>query len=193
MECGAAVQIFYNYLASAELYNPGQGRFISLSSTSTGQNAGSNGSAVLLANGKVLIAGGVDADVIVANARLYDPVERKFLLASSITSERTGHQTTLLRNGQVLVTGGIKTVHWSASPALATAELFDPEQGRFSRLPDMMTLRTGHSATLLRNGEVLIAGGIRGSFISLSSAELFRPALIVKQTSAKASTNQSLN
>jgi hypothetical protein len=146
---------------------------------------------IILALG--LIAGGVDGEVVAANARLYDPAEHKFLSAPNMTSERAGHGTTLLSNGQVLVTGGVKTVHWPGPTVVATAELYDPEIGVFSRLPDMTMLRAGHTATLLPNGEVLIAGGVRGSFVAMSSAELFRPARIVKRDSAKASVSQSLN
>jgi large repetitive protein len=180
----------HNFLASAELYDPGQARFTSLSGTDEKNRA--NGSAVLLSNREVLIAGGVDADVIVGNARLYDPAEHKFLLAPSMTSERAADQTTLLSNGQVLVTGGVKGFDWGPV-VVATTELYDPELGVFTRLPDMTTPRAGQTATLLRSGEVLIAGGRRGSFISLSSAELFRPAPIVKRASGKTPVSQSLN
>lgn len=173
-----------NWLASADLYDPGQGRFTSLPSTAIGAAGGSNGSAVMLADGKALIAGGLDGEVIVGNARLYDPAERRFLRTGSMTNERFEHTTTVLSNGQILVTGGIKTIHWPGPTVLATAELYDPRLGAFSRLPDMTTLRAGHTATLLSDGEVLVTGGMRGSFVSLSSAELYRPAPIAKRASA---------
>jgi hypothetical protein len=200
---GGGTNFFFsgqNYLASAELYDSGQGRFSSLSTADTGEHDGSNGSAVTLANGKVLIAGGLDGEVIVNNARLYDPAERKFLRTGSMTSERMKHVATLLSNGQVLVTGGIKTTQgrranpWPSPPVLqsvvATAEIYDPEHSTFSRLPDMTTPRVGHTATLLSNGEVLIAGGMRGSFIGLSAAELYRPASLIKRASAKSSPDR---
>jgi len=165
-----------NYLASAELFDPRQGRFTLLSIFNTEEHGGSNGSAVLLANGRVLVAGGVVGEVIVSDARLYDPAERNFVQTGSMTSERLRHEATLLSDGRVLVTGGMKTINWPAPTVVATAELYEPKRGVFVRLPDMTTPRVGHTATLLPDGEVLIAGGQRGSFIALSGAELFRPA-----------------
>ncbi len=186
---GGGPNFFYsghNYLASAELYDPGQGRFNLLSSTGSGERTGSNGSAVLLANGKVLIAGGIDGEVIVSDARLYDSAERKFLLTGGMASARLRHQATLLSDGRVLVTGGIKTIQWPAHYSARDGRGYnDPERGAFVRLPDMTTPRVGHTATLLSDGEVLITGGMRGSFIGLSAAELYRPASIVKRASAK--------
>jgi hypothetical protein len=162
-----------NFIASAELYDSGHGQF---NSSSTGARTGSNGSAVLLANGKVLIAGGLDDAGIVSDARLYDPAERNFLPTGSMTSARMRHRATLLSDGRVLVTGGIKAPY--AYAAVATAELYDPDRGAFVSLPSMTAARVDHTSTLLPDGEVLIAGGIRSSFLGLSSAELFHPAAI---------------
>ncbi len=174
----------HNYLASAELFSQGQGRFNLLPSTGSGGQIGSNGSAVLLDNGKVLIAGGIEGEVITSSARLYDPGQAQFLRTGSMTSERFRDEATLLGNGRVLITGGIKLIQWPAPIVVATAELYDTQRGDFIRLPDMTSPRVGHTATLLSNGDVLIAGGMRGSFIALSSAELYR-APVVRQASAR--------
>jgi hypothetical protein len=177
---GAGPNFFFsghNYVASADLFDPAKGRFNSLSSPGIGADTVSNGSAVLLANGKVLIAGGIDDRIIVGGARLYDPSLQRFLPTGSMTIERFKHQATRLRDGRVLVTGGIKTFRWPAA-AVASAELYDPQRGAFVRLPDMTTPRVYHTATLLPTGEVLITGGERGSFLGMSSAELYRPTSI---------------
>ncbi|MGO9057515.1 MAG: Kelch repeat-containing protein [Candidatus Binataceae bacterium] len=166
----------HNFLTSAELFDPGQGRFAPVSSGGRGITGGTNGSAVLLSNGEVLVAGGIDGDIIVDNARLYDPAQRGFLRTGSMNSVRAEYVATILSNGQVLVTGGVKTAHWPGPSVVATAEVYDPRLGLFSRLPDMTTPRAGHTATLLPDGEVLIAGGLRGSFLAVPSAELYRPA-----------------
>jgi len=166
----------HNFLASAELFDPRLGRFTEVPGTGFGRSTGSNGSAVLLASGKVLIAGGIDGEVIVSSARLYDPATGQFVDARSMGSERFWHEATLLGDGCVLVTGGMKTNQWPGPVVVATAELYDPQRGAFLRLPDMTTPRAAHTATLLPDGQVLIAGGVRGSFIAVSSAELFRPA-----------------
>ena len=167
-----------NYLGGAELFDPGQGRFSLVAGT------GSNGSAMLLASEKVLIAGGIEGRVVLSDARLYDPVKQAFLATGGMTSARFRYDATLLSDGQVLVTGGVKNIRWPL-PVVATAELYDPDRGAFVALPDMTTPRIGHTATLLPDGEVLIAGGFRGSLTGLSAAELYRPASIVKHASAK--------
>jgi hypothetical protein len=50
-----------------------------------------------------------------------------------------------------------------------SAELFDPSVERFSPAGNTTTPRIDHTATLLPNGSVLIAGGYPG----LESAELY--------------------
>jgi hypothetical protein len=59
---------------------------------------------------------------------------------------------------------------------LASAELYNPATGTFSVTGSMTTAREGQTATLLPNGEVLIAGGFDNAGKYLSSAELYNPA-----------------
>ncbi len=66
-----------------------------------------------------------------------------------------------------------------AGNALATAELFDPATGAWSVTGSMGTGRVFHSATLLSNEKVLVAGGENNNTQSrtvFASAELFDPA-----------------
>ena len=56
----------------------------------------------------------------------------------------------------------------------ATAELFNPADGSFSPTGSMTTLRQLHTATLLSDGTVLVAGGLNASG-SVVAAELFDP------------------
>jgi hypothetical protein len=74
-----------------------------------------------------------------------------------------------LLNGRVLIAGG-----WSdtSGGVLASVELYDPSAGTFLAAGGMIEEREGHSATLLGNGQVLIAGG-EGPDAYLSSAELY--------------------
>ena len=85
-----------------------------------------------------------------------------------MTIARSGYTATLLPSGKVLIAGGNS----------ATAELYDPATGTFTRTGDMTTPRSNHSATLLPDGKVLIAGGSSLSLSSTdpSSTELYDPS-----------------
>jgi hypothetical protein len=84
---------------------------------------------------------------------------------------RFAHTATLLKNGRVLIAGGMeRNGVW-----LDSAELYDTELERFLPAGHMLARRAGATATLLANGKVLIAGGNDGES-SLASAELYDPA-----------------
>jgi hypothetical protein len=76
----------------------------------------------------------------------------------------------LLPNSTVLVAAGYD----SDSGELASAELYAPATGTWTATGSLNPARFSHTATLLPNGEVLVAGGERG-FSSLASAELYDP------------------
>ena len=129
--------------------------------------------ATLLANGRVLVAGGrsVQTGLVTATAELFDPSDGSFVPTGSMTIARFGHTATLLANGKVLLTGGADDNERSAS-----AELFDPATGTFASTGSMGTARLAHRALLLNDGTVLITGGNDAGFHSVASAELFDPA-----------------
>ncbi len=98
-----------------------------------------------------------------------------FVYTGSLNTGRGLHTATLLSNGMVLIAGGI---HASSphSPAIASAELYNPATGTFAPTGSLHTARYFHTATLLNNGMVLIAGGYNTSSGYLASAELYNPA-----------------
>jgi hypothetical protein len=100
-----------------------------------------------------------------SGAELYDPSAGTFTATGNMITPRGGHMATLLPNGTVLIAGGgIAGKYGSlASPALASAELYDPSTGTFSSLPDMSTARFSAIATVLQNGKILIVGGANGA------------------------------
>lgn len=125
--------------------------------------------------GAVLIAGGCTNEQVpvLDSAELYNPAIGVFSATGSMTSPRTDFAAVLLGNGKVLVTGGVATSPATGTP-LDTAEIYDPQTGTFGRTGNMSHGRTGHTATLLSDGRVLIAGGSDGH-VTQSSAELYDP------------------
>ena len=95
-----------------------------------------------------------------------------------MTTNRAAHAAVRLPNGQVLITGGFSSVPNASAPALNTAELYDPVANTFRPLVHrMVSARASHTATLLLNGQVLLAGG-HDAFNSngMNTAELYNPA-----------------
>ena len=157
-------------LATAEVYDPATNSFSPTGNMATGRT---NGTATRLQNGKVLIAGGwAGGSSPVALAELYDPGTGKFTPTGSMTVGRNGQTATLLTNGHVLVAGGYPNT--GNANDTASAELYDPHSGSFSATGSMADKRNGHSATLLLDGRVLVAGGVH--MPGGNTAELFDPA-----------------
>ncbi len=167
-------------LASAELYDPARGTFGPTGSMIT---ARADHTATLLADGHVLIAGGFSAangtGGSLASAELYDPRTGTFGPTGSMASARLGQSATRLASGQVLIAGGLQ-LSGSAGATLASAELYDPAIGRFTVVGSMAGGRAGHTATLLADGRVLLAGGADATSATttvLASAELYDPRM----------------
>ena len=152
--------------SSTEIYDPGTGKF---SRGSDMTRIRHKHEAVLLADGRVLIAGGSDerdGNGAYANAEIYDPVSAGFRATGNMNSARYKLQGTgvLLSDGKVLVAGGANR-----------AEVFDPARSTFTYASgDMETPRLFATATRLRNGHVLITGGYHGNTVASSNAWLYR-------------------
>ncbi len=158
--------------ANAELYNPATRSF---APTGKMPVAVRNATATLLPNGKVLVAGGLQGAHQVANAELYDPATGTWAATGAMTVARSGQTATLLPDGQVLVAGGGCNGHGygcdagSFEAAQASAELYNPATGTWTATAPMAARHAGQTATLLRNGWVLVAGG------GTAVAELYEP------------------
>src|SRR5215469_9297869 len=163
--------------AKAELYNPATRTF---SLTGRMPVAVTDATATLLRTGKVLVAGGLQGNHQVSSAELYNPGTGTWSPTGSMNRARSGQTATLLPNGQVLVAGGFNNCDDDFCSDTKTAELYDPATGTWSGTGSMHVAREQHTATLLPNGQVLVAGGLNeggfGNGARYSSAELYNPA-----------------
>jgi hypothetical protein len=145
---------------SSEIYDPQSGTWTLTAGALNFRRA--YHSMTALRNGKVLLSGGYNASPpeTAASAELFDPASGNWTMTGSLATSRSHHTGTLLPNGKVLVTGGSGG---SGGSSVSTAELFDPAgnagAGSWSPAGTLVTTRTGHTATLLANAKVLIAGG----------------------------------
>ena len=140
--------------------------------------------ATLLQDGRVLVVGGEERIVTTGTksthffldgAELYDPVTGAWTLTGRLSQPRSFHTATLLSDGRVLVAGGY-TVFNSSVFNSSAAEIFDPVTGTWAPTGSMTTTHSFHTATLLQNGKVLVAGGVAGGELGSNGAELYDPA-----------------
>jgi hypothetical protein len=119
-----------------------------------------------------LVLGGVFAITLATGITAFAQ-SGTFTLTGSLNIARRDHTATLLQNGEVLVAGGTD-VDNNFTTALASAELYNPTTGKWTLTGSMSDARTAFTATLLTNGEVLVAGG-SNEVDCLDSAELYNP------------------
>jgi hypothetical protein len=153
----------------------------SWSATGSMSKAREDHTATLLADGRVLVAGGLICCAPFADAELYDPTTGTWSATGSMTTARRFHTASLLADGKVLVAGGLPD-NWDPAKPRNSAELYDPTTGTWSETRTMLTARNNHTATVLADGRVLVAGGTAAATggpqdrSDLSTAELYDPA-----------------
>ena len=139
---------------TSEVYDPTTGTW-----SRTGNTLGTHRghTSTRLNDGRVLIAGGGACPITNATAELYFPSLGRWKPAGQLNQQRYHHAAALLPNGKVLVVGGGTSEYGGA--VLATAELFDPATGSWTYTGSLASARRYHTATVLPDGKVLIAGG----------------------------------
>ncbi len=134
--------------------------------------------ATLLPNGKVMVVGGAGCGAgVLKSTEIYDPATKTWSYSGDLVGlKRSFHTATLLPNGKVLVAGGAYDwvqVELDEVPIPTnTAELYDPAAGTWSPAGSLNSARVYHTATLLANGKVLVAGGYSDDWWS---AEIYDP------------------
>jgi N-acetylneuraminic acid mutarotase len=138
-----------------------------------------NHEAVLLDNGKVLVAGGFVNNTAVASTELYDPATGTWSPAAPMRTARAGFVMVKLANGQVLAAGGYR----ADGQSTATAETYDPATNTWTNTANTMGAARGDaSIALLGDGRALVAGGMTTNptdpnlDVYLDSAEVYDPS-----------------
>jgi len=127
-----------------------------------------------LPDGTLLVAGGYQASTgtELATTELYDPTKGAWGKVGSLGTARSELRLTALANGAAVATGGlVRDAKGAVTSTLKTVELYDPVAQTWSSLPDMTGARADHTATLLSDGRVLVAGG-SGAAAALDTAEI---------------------
>jgi N-acetylneuraminic acid mutarotase len=159
-------------LASAELYDPALNRWTSVPSMTV---ARSGHGAALLGNGLVLVTGGSTVTTTTNTAELYDPVANAWRSAGTMAFPRSVHSETSLADGRVLIAGGYTPNTDPYQAYASSAELYDPVTNTWTSTGSMQTRRPAHTAALLGDGRVLVAGGANYAEY-VDTAEIFSPA-----------------
>ena len=126
--------------------------------------------ATVLKDGRVLMAGGVDAGTSstsgnpVNTCEIYNPATNTFTATGRMGSKRAGHAATLLNDGRVLVAAGtseLADVLKAINGMMNTCEIYNPTTGTWSNAASIKEKVIGPSLTTLANGKVLVCGGAK--------------------------------
>ena len=158
--------------AEAELWDPLTGLF---TRAGTLANPRLGHAAVLLLDGRVMVAGGADPSegVGVAEVEFWDPSSESFTLGPSLLDAPRFMSLTRLPSGSVLMAGAFVLPYGPDNYRGVT--IWDPAGGAGQSL-EMTRSRDGHTATLLADGRVMVAGGRSPTGEMLESVELWHPA-----------------
>ena len=155
----------YTIDGTAEIYDPVADTWTSVPGPLTPRDSFS---ATLLVDGQVLVVGGIDAwDNVLGTCELYDPATGQWTETGSLPDPgvrrrspywyRWAHTATSLADGRVLLAGGFADDEWFYT--VGEAELYDPATGLWTAAGRLTTARAYHTASLLPDGRVMVAGG----------------------------------
>jgi Domain of unknown function (DUF1929) len=148
---------------------------------SIGNGKRTYGTAVMYEPGKIVLIGGVDPPTktaVTININGSSPVTTQ---VGSMVAARRQHNSTLLADGTVLVTGGTSGPGFNdATQGLLTTELWNPTTGQFKTLKSAVKPRLYHSlALLLPDARVLSAGGDGADAPTYPNGEIFTPPYLL--------------
>ena len=132
--------------------------------------------AAVLADGRVLVAGGLYIDLTgqrdLDSSEIWDPRSGVWSVTGPLAGTRLSASAATLADGRVLVVGGVHS-NGDQVPQ-ASAEVYDPQTGRWNSAGTLATARAGFALVALPDGGAIVAGGFGlGTF--LSTVERFDP------------------
>jgi hypothetical protein len=132
--------------------------------------------ATLLADGRVLVSGGSDGNLLaLAASEVYNPATNNWTTTGHLNQGRRNHETVLLADGRALSMGGLTS--GNVSTVTNSTEIYNPATGLWSVTGNMITARAFFDAVLLANGKVLVVGGhIASTPFETATCELYDPA-----------------
>jgi len=138
--------------------------------------------AITLSTGEILVVGGLDNDdpeVVSHTSELVDPATGRVTLLPQPLLGRLNQSVTTGWGGRVAVIGGTEfrrgpknTTYWAP---VDRVEVFIPESRTWMIGAPLREERSDHSATALRDGRILVAGGNQGGKL-LRSVEIYDPS-----------------
>ena len=156
----------------AELYDPQARRWTATDSLKTPRWSLD---AITLGNGKALFAGGASAflpNAVLDTAELFDPHTNQFQLTrNKLSVARHSFGISLLKEGQVLITGGSAVGNQLNGSGVTAVDLYDPQTDQFRAVASLKSGRALHAQLTLRDGRVVVIGGAQ------TDAEIYDPAL----------------
>jgi N-acetylneuraminic acid mutarotase len=127
------------------------------------------GSAVLLDDGRVLVAGGSGKVGQESSVEIFDPRKSTWVKTKPMAVGRSGFSLEKLPDGRLLAAGGID---WDAEKILSIAEIFDPDTETWSRVEDLPSPRYGHMSARLGD-RVVVFGGSDSNRPPLTTSAVF--------------------
>lgn len=160
---GFAGAVANSSISSAEIYNPNTNKWNMVTPMHVGR-AGAKAST--LANGEVLVAGGLGAKGPLASSEIFDPKTNSWAIVnSSMVAATFDQQQVTLNNGHVLVVGGD-----FAGGENNVTQIYNPTTGLWTKAASQPTPRADMIAVKLADGNVLVAGGHTAEAPTLLSA-----------------------
>lgn len=142
-------------LATTEIYDPSTNKW---SKSSDMREGHSGGLAVLLNDGRVLIAGGYNQGEALASSEIFDADTGEWTRTKTMARKTFANTAIVLTDGKVMFTGGfgMSIAKGGITPG---SELFDPTTNEWSRASDTVYGRMGHTITELADGRLVTIGG----------------------------------